>query len=525
MKEKCMNTRKYGRYSGIVLFLLLFLFSLLPSVRTEAAQLSLNLDNNWVSGSIDTKGDADFYRFYVPQAGFVHIDYQAWSIRASYIEIWNADLTDRYSKYSVYYSSDTNPLTKEQDFGFEPGYYYAKVYAGSGNIGSYKIRGSFRAAANNETEPNDGFEQAMTLGTNQKVTGFFSQTDSLDFYRIVIPATQKVRLTYTSRVRTSRFTVWDSDFQQISKKDVYYASEESPLTFAYEETLDAGTYYIKIDSNNGYAGTYQLVWEPGMVNVTNISVGGNKTVTQGSSFTLTAVITPSNAANKNVTWSSSNTGVATVSSAGKVTAKSAGTAVITATAADGSNVAGSVTVKVTAPVKVSSIKITGNKAVAAGSKLTLKAVASPKSAANRGVTWSTSNKAVATVSSKGVVTTKKAGSVKITAKAKDGSGVSKTVTVIVKPKKMAAPALSSTAKGKLKLSWKKQSGVSGYQIQYSAGKNFGNAVSRLISNRKSTVTLSGLKKKTYYVRIRAYVKVNGKTYYGSWSTVKSKKVK
>ena len=74
------------------------------------------------------------------------------------------------------------------------------------------------------------------------------------------------------------------------------------------------------------------------IKVTGISL--NKTsITRGiggSGETLTATVTPTNALNKSVTWSSSNTGVATVDSGGKVTVVAAGTATITATAADGS---------------------------------------------------------------------------------------------------------------------------------------------------------------------------------------------
>ena len=69
----------------------------------------------------------------------------------------------------------------------------------------------------------------------------------------------------------------------------------------------------------------------------------------GESETLTATITPSNATDQNVTWSSNNESVATVGTSGKVTAIKAGTATITATAADGSGKSASCSVTVKAP--------------------------------------------------------------------------------------------------------------------------------------------------------------------------------
>lgn len=69
----------------------------------------------------------------------------------------------------------------------------------------------------------------------------------------------------------------------------------------------------------------------------------------GESETLTATITPSNATDQNVTWSSNNESVATVDTSGKVTAIKAGTATITATAADGSGKSASCSVTVKAP--------------------------------------------------------------------------------------------------------------------------------------------------------------------------------
>ncbi|VUX40636.1 fibronectin type III domain-containing protein [Blautia luti] len=83
---------------------------------------------------------------------------------------------------------------------------------------------------------------------------------------------------------------------------------------------------------------------------------------------------------------------------------------------------------------------------------------------------------------------------------------------------------SSKASGKLTVRWKKAAGASGYQIQYAASRSMRG--SRTVSASALTRTLSGLKKgSTYYVRIRAYKKVSGKTYYSTWSSVKNAKVR
>ena len=85
--------------------------------------------------------------------------------------------------------------------------------------------------------------------------------------------------------------------------------------------------------------------------VTGIDLSSDElTLKTGDAHTLTAVVTPETAADKTVNWTSSNTAVATVDADGVVTAVGAGTAVLTATAADGSGVSASCAVSVSNPV-------------------------------------------------------------------------------------------------------------------------------------------------------------------------------
>ena len=138
----------------------------------------------------------------------------------------------------------------------------------------------------------------------------------------------------------------------------------------------------------------------------------------GETLALTATVSPANATNKRVTWSSSNQDVATVDENGVVTAKTEGTATITATTADGGK-------KATCTVTVSYVLVTGvslsqtSAAIEVGETLKLTATIAPENASYKGVTWSSSNETIATVAD-GVVTGKTAGMTTIKVTTVDG---------------------------------------------------------------------------------------------------------
>ncbi|MBO7510908.1 MAG: Ig-like domain-containing protein, partial [Bacteroidales bacterium] len=160
----------------------------------------------------------------------------------------------------------------------------------------------------------------------------------------------------------------------------------------------------------------------------------NKTslsLNEGQTSTLSvSSITPDNANDKSVTWSSSDRAIATVDQSGKVTAVSKGTVMITATANDGSGK--SVSCEVTVIRLVSSITLDKTITIYNGKAQTLTATVSPSTANNTGVTWTSSNTSVATVSSSGEVTGVSRGTATITATAQDGSGKSASCEVEVK---------------------------------------------------------------------------------------------
>jgi len=126
-------------------------------------------------------------------------------------------------------------------------------------------------------------------------------------------------------------------------------------------------------------------------------------------YYLFPTVSPSDATNKKVTWSSSNTSVATVASDGKVTGKSAGSATITATTEDGGKKATCfVTVATTVPVTGISLDTTALSLPVNGTYKLIATVA-PPTASNTNVIWSSNVSNIASVSSDGVVTAHIAG--------------------------------------------------------------------------------------------------------------------
>ena len=153
----------------------------------------------------------------------------------------------------------------------------------------------------------------------------------------------------------------------------------------------------------------------------------------GETKQVQAEVLPENANEKALTWSSSDNNIAPVDSNGNVTGISRGTATITATSTDGSNI--SATCKVEVKQQVTGISLNKTElSLYTGRSETLTATVKPDNANDRTLIWSSSNPEVATVDSNGNVKAIGRGEAVITATANDGSGETATCTVTVRKK-------------------------------------------------------------------------------------------
>ena len=193
-------------------------------------------------------------------------------------------------------------------------------------------------------EPNNDFLSATPITLNQIKKGLLTDTNKYDYFQINLTTATTLRISTTGEGSGS-VCVYDSNY--IVKLDSSGISGNNTR----EVYLAAGTYYIKM---TGYAseGNPYTIKCSAMQYITDINLRGPvAVVTRGQSMNLLASITPSDASQKTLQWSSNDRGVAAVSGNGTVTGKGIGYAIIRAASMDGSNKSQSTTV-VVKPAKI-----------------------------------------------------------------------------------------------------------------------------------------------------------------------------
>ena len=257
-------------------------------------------------------------------------------------------------------------------------------------------------------------------------------TTSATYYAAIIQRASSiakvdtVELTYTTPGGTAPSEAWvlyndGSNGWQVFEKVTSLSA--SGTTFSHAQVASAR--YAFVIHSTGYCQfkvpVLTFKGTDSDIAVTGVSVSPTAaSLGVGGTQQLTPTITPSDATNKNVTYSSNATGVATVSSTGLITAVAAGNATITVTTADGGYTA-TCAVTVTAPVSVTGVTLNKNStSIEVGGTETLTATVAPSDATNKNVTWTTSSSSIATVSN-GTVTAVSAGTATITVTTVDGS--------------------------------------------------------------------------------------------------------
>ena len=383
----------------------------------------------------DWEGNIYFAHIYENSVG---MPFYSWMMKAEKLEE-DADGKLYYDLNKLYYS-------KTLSDGLKPDTQYSIMFCD--NI-------------NNETCPimfnTDCIGDTISVVGNEKII-----ENSIDSKTLYYPATWTnnskkygipLQITSVGKIQgefipkgTSPYDIinkWDKNYPDYPNKDSYsdqssarnHKNRLAEIKATFKKMIDEGK--ILVAGGGVYSNKETNTTKPIVKKVTKVSLSEKSVVlVKGRSTTVKVKVSPTNATNKKLKWTTSNSKVATVNQSGKITAKGRGNATIKVIATDGSNKYA--TIKVTVKQPVTSVKLNRNSAnlkVKGNAKqktVTLKATAYPKNANNKAVSWKSSNTRIATVNSKGKVTAKKRGTCYITATAKDGSKKSAKCKIVVK---------------------------------------------------------------------------------------------
>lgn len=433
----------------------------------QAMPLSQNVN---IRGIFTEKADRkDFFRIEVPQKGDVTL--KLISMMGSVnVELYT-DGKEKISSDYIHEGSEGSPATKEWKKELEAGSYYVGIqdgYYGHTACGLYMFSWSWEPPFVPVSSINlDSASKTLIEGNTGKVTAFVQPVNA-------------------------------------TKQEVKFASSDSGIVSVDAngniKALRPGNAVITAQADDGKVSASVNVTVKGkpVVKAQSISLNQtSRTIYKGQSFKVTATVSPSDTANKAVSWSSSRPSVASVSKTGTVKALKAGTTTIKATAQDGSNISKSIRVTVkNKTVKVNISKVSLYK----GKSYTLKVTTDPVVKA----TFKSSNPRIAVISAKGKITGKRAGSCKIYVTA---NGVKKTVAVTVKNQRLTVSKSSVTLRARKSYTLKATTAPYG-RIAYKSSNtkiavvsSKGKITARRRGTCKITVSANGLRK-TVYVTVK-----------------------
>ena len=401
-------------------------------------------------------------------------------------------------------------------------------------------------------------EQTVIVTYGGKNTTFQITVKEVPVFDITIPETLTI---YRSKTETLMPVITP---ENATDKSVTWESSDSDIVSVDDNGIvrgkSNGTAVITARTSNGLTANCTVTV---LVPAVSIQLSHDSmTLEKGRSKYITAGLSPSDSTDV-IIWTSDNPSVAEVYK-GQITAKEAGTVVITATTTNGLTASCTVTVVIPAiSIQLSQKNIT----LKEGENKSITAQILPYDSTDT-IKWRSGNPSVAEVYN-GRIAAKKAGTAIITAYA--DSGVQANCTVTVQKKTVQNSGNSSSANGKpntvpssptdgksntstsdaknnlnairsvqsvktkiskikntkskkIKMKLSGMSGCDGYQIQYGIKKNFKGA--KTITKKSNSVTIKKLKfKKTYYIRARVYKKISGSKYYGEWSGRKTIKIR
>lgn len=412
------------------------------------------------------------------------------------------------------------------------------------------------------------YAENYSIATDDSWVSGEAEEGEANYYIFTIPSAGKVTITYQSYEALGRCNLYDRDLAQCYGAMLERGSATNPATGQFSKNLEPGTYQLKLfsGSTDGHPTKYRMKvsytpannneTEPNNAFATAMPLAGGQqvkgfisindkldfykfTIHSQMTVRITVDTTLDNAlpGYKLTVWNSDlieekkdkDISNGTV----YIWEKSIGPGtyyikIEPGHSFDVGDYTGLYTLKWDGLNRVSSIQLKNTSiTLAKGKTYNLLESVFPAAATNKNLSWISDNQSVAAVNSGGKITAKNVGVATITATAQDGSEVSASCQVIVKPAKTVIKSCKRAADRNVTVKVQKQKNVSGIQYQLSRKRNFkGKTSSYYAGSTQTTATTAALSRnKTYYFRARMYIDYGGKRYYGDWSKVKRIKTK
>ncbi len=527
--------------------------------------------------------DTHFYKITLPESGRLNFSMNTDGIKETVVEFYTSqsdkswsrsikyDSTSKkggYSRYQDLVAGDYYFLVKECRYSSRSDDYYT---------GTYSFTFTFEPA-------NETFGESQTVTYNELAlarpvavdgttyNGQLADNDLIDYYTFSLPSSGRLTINHVIYCERQNLIVYDSDGEEVWSFDSNWNDTSHMGTTVESKELASGTYYLVVKRVSWYSSTgkynVHFQYEPVVETYPEGKGGVNNTIATASPLQFNQTVSGHLAINDDCDYyrlevpSKRNLNIQLVSSDMKCVrvtvfdvngsevytkkeyrnfqtgmislnnseaAVSAGTYYVYVGPEPYEYSKGSYTLTVGTYAPVTAISLNTTKVtLKKGEKFNLVATVAPADATNPACEWSSNNNTVVKVSG-GIVTALKAGVATITVTSKESDKITATCKVIVVP---SAPKLKKVKRSKssysssryLNATYKTDTSVDGCQIVICKNKKFKKGCKRtnVISTNFSTTKV---KKGTYYVKVRAFIKVDGKRIFGPYSNVKKIKIK
>ena len=356
------------------------------------------IENNIVyEGNYSKSSDKDYYKFEMKQPGLAEI-----VSNNCHYSLYEEDENNNVYKIAYCKSTDDNSRKYANRVRLAAGNYYLLMgpeqWAGWREY-SFSVNMTYESPEAFEQENNNVKSMANEKKTNHWYAGNMNTEEDIDCFKMTILQdsflSMEFKVPRQIQEDTLKIGLYDSSMEKVLSEA---ANTENPYLKTKEILCPAGVYYVRVENVSKYSElqfvddySFNLNQRPYKY-VTAINIPSTKTITEGQSFTMTPTITPSDAVDKSVKWSSSNPYVATVDENGKVTAKAVGTTNIVATATDRGTVVATcrLTVQERVIKYVTGIGFASEKRVKQGTAFSVAPVIAPSDAENKALRWQSS---------------------------------------------------------------------------------------------------------------------------------------